>query len=403
MNEASTKTRRKRARTRVVGAVTGAAALAALAGLGWFASRKLAARRPDSFYIPPTDQPGDAGELIRWEPVDAAWVPSGAEAWRILYTTADVDGRPAVASGLVIAPKGASAAPVIAWAHATSGIDPASAPSLAKTGPESGGLYVLDRIVAEGWAVVATDYPGLGTSTPHAWLSGRPAAFAVLDSLRAARRLTPVSLADRTVVWGYSQGGQAALWTGAVAPTYAPDISLAGVFASAPVSRPVGVIKHLVDHPTVGSTLLTSYAIVAYSRTYLDVSFDDYVRPSQRAHVRRVAANGFLTPLTMATALLDRAIRLSIFRRAPDTGPLGRRLAENDATGAVGVPLLIAQGTADTLVSPTLQDAFVAARRAQGQEIDYRRFDGLTHLSLMQASSPLISELIDWTRERLGD
>jgi len=385
-----------RAGTAIVGAAT-------LAGLGWLVARQLTLRRPDAFYSPPADMGGNSGDLLRWERLDASWVPARAQAWRILYVTSDIAGELTAASALVIVPEGVTAPPVIAWAHATSGIDPASAPSLAKTGPESGGLYILDRVLAQGWAVVATDYPGLGTSTPHAWLSGKPAAYAVLDSVRAARRLPAAGLSDRTVVWGYSQGGHAALWTGALAPAYTPDIRLRGVFAAAPVSRPMAVVKHLAEHPTVGSTLLTSYAIVAYSRTYPDVQFDDYVRPSQRAHVRRVAANGFLTPVTMARAMIDRAVRSNIFNRAHHTGPLGERLSENEMTGIITTDLLVAQGTADTLVPSPMQDDYVAAQRAKGQLVDYRRFDGLSHLSLMQAPSPLVPQLIEWTRKRFAD
>lgn len=343
-----------------------------------------------------------SGDLIRYETLEASWVPASAQVWRILYVTTDGAGQPTASSALVIVPRGSTGAPVIAWAHATSGIDPASAPSLAKTGPASGGLYILDQVLAEGWALVATDYAGLGTSTPHAWLSGAPAAHSVLDSVRAARQLAGARLGERTVVWGYSQGGHAALWTGIEAAAYAPEVQLIGVAACAPVSRPIAVVKHLAERPVVGATLLTSYAIVAYSQTYADVDFDAYVRPSQRAHVRRVARNGFLNPLTMVTALIDRAVRPGIFKQAPDTGPLGARLAQNEASGSIKVPLLIAQGNADDLVPPSMQDDYVAALRAQGQDVDYRRFDGLTHLSLMQSPSPFIPQLMEWTRARFA-
>jgi len=40
---------------------------------------------------------------------------------------------------------------------------------------------------------------------------------------------------DDTVVWGHSQGGHAALWTGILAPTYAPEIA---ILALPPSPRP---------------------------------------------------------------------------------------------------------------------------------------------------------------------
>jgi len=45
-----------------------------------------------------------------------------------------------------------------------------------------------------------------------------------------------IRASDDTVVWGHSQGGHAALWTGILAPTYAPEIAILGVAAVAPAS-----------------------------------------------------------------------------------------------------------------------------------------------------------------------
>ncbi|MBB3287325.1 MULTISPECIES: lipase family protein [unclassified Rhizobium] len=86
----------------------------------------------------------------------------------------------------------------------------------------------------EGWVVVATDYPGLGTSGPHAYLVGNAAGYAVLDAVRAAQGVPRVGAGSRFAVWGLSQGAHAALLTGQVAGRYAPDLQLAGVIAAAP-------------------------------------------------------------------------------------------------------------------------------------------------------------------------
>ena len=48
----------------------------------------------------------------------------------------------------------------------------------------------------------------------------------MIDSVRAARTF-PASTGNRFVVWGHSQGGQAALFTGMIAKDYAPELELA--------------------------------------------------------------------------------------------------------------------------------------------------------------------------------
>jgi hypothetical protein len=68
-------------------------------------------------------------------------------------------------------------------------------------------------------------------------LIGEGEARAALDSVRAARQMAELTLDMRTVVWGHSQGGHAALWTGIVGPRYAPDVEIVGVAAVAPAAN----------------------------------------------------------------------------------------------------------------------------------------------------------------------
>jgi acetyl esterase/lipase len=64
--------------------------------------------------------------------------------------------------------------------------------------------------------------------------------------------------------------------------------------------------------------------------------------------------------------------------------------------------LLLAQGTADGVVLPGEQRAYVAARCAAGRAIDFREYPGRTHLSLVETGSPLTPELVKWTNARLA-
>ena len=134
-------------------------------------------------------------------------------------------GEPIFVSGVVVVPQGeppSGGRPIVAWAHPTSGITPRCAPSLA--------IFLFQQIqglrsfVERGYVVAATDYPGLGTPGPHPYLVGDSEARAVIDAVRVAGNLPGAGGGKRFTVWGHSQGGQAALFTGMIAKTYAPEL-----------------------------------------------------------------------------------------------------------------------------------------------------------------------------------
>jgi pimeloyl-ACP methyl ester carboxylesterase len=356
---------------------------------------------PDAFYTPPASVPGEPGRLLRAEPFTRE-IPAGASAWRILYTTTRDEGRPAVASALVVVPtsRARDGLPVIAWAHGTTGTARGCAPTVIDPF-EAGAFFVLDDVLAHGWAYVGTDYVGLGTESPHPYLVGQAEARSVLDSVRAAHELQDVALGDHAVVWGHSQGGHAALWTGALAPTYAPDVRVDGVAALAPASNLPALVDGLGD--VTGGELFASYVIDSYARVYPDVTYREYVRPGARPIVRAMAGRCLAdVPNTLVSIGTVFALDKAIWTGDPARGTLGERLRENVPTGRIEAPLLIGQGSADSLVVPSAQRAYVEQRCAAGQAVDYRVYPGLDHLALVDAESPAIAELLDWTRARLA-
>jgi uncharacterized membrane protein HdeD (DUF308 family)/alpha-beta hydrolase superfamily lysophospholipase len=381
---------------------TTGAALALLVALGLaLVSLRLNAGAPvaDAFYSPPAQLPAEPGVLLRSEPMDRA-LPAGAQAWRILYTTTRSDGSPALASGLVVAPQNLPAGPrpVIAWAHGTTGVNETCAPSVLADPFTSGAAPALDQVIANGWILVGTDYIGLGTQGPHGYLVGAEGGRAVLDAVRAARQLTALQLADTMVVWGHSQGGGVALWTGILAPEYAPDVPLAGVAALAPASELPSMIGNLDVMP--GGPVFAAYVIQGYSDTYADVNFADYVRPTAHVQVREIASRCLAEPSIFVSIVETLVFDRSIWSRDPTMGPFGERLRENVPTGPMPAPLLLAQGLADPLVLPAAQEAYAAARCAMGGQVDYRTYAGRGHVEVIDPDSPLIPELIAWTQAR---
>src|SRR6202167_5886104 len=123
-----------------------------------------AAHAQSAFYDASPDQiAGRPGTIIRQERMLAP-APFGATAYRVLYRSTGLNNEPIAVSGVVIVPDRpapASGRPIVAWAHPTTGVVPRCAPSLA--------IFVFQQIqglrtlVARGYVVAATDYPGLGT------------------------------------------------------------------------------------------------------------------------------------------------------------------------------------------------------------------------------------------------
>ena len=87
-----------------------------------------------------------------------------------------------------------------------------------------------------GYVVAATDYEGLGTPGVHPYLVGESEGRGVLDAARAAKALAATDAGDQVLVFGHSQGGQAALFAGELAASYAPELTVLGVAAAAPAA-----------------------------------------------------------------------------------------------------------------------------------------------------------------------
>jgi len=372
------------------------AGMLALVAVAWWLARPAA---PDAFYVPPADRPAGPGALLRQEAF-VRGVPADAQAWRILYTTTRSDGTAAVASAIVMASRESRSErrPVIAWTHGTTGVVPGCAPSLLED--PFANVPALRQLIDHGWVYVGTDYVGLGTSGPHPYLIGEGQARSALDAIRAVRQMKDLRLGDGTVVWGHSQGGHAALWTGILAPSYAPELKLLGVVAMAPASdlRP---LLEAVQGTTVGR-IMSSFVLRSYGEAYADVSFDAYTSAPTRWLARDMSGRCLAGREALFSVLEALATGGSIFRIPPTSGPFGERLAQNTPALPLPQPLLVAQGLADDLVLPEIQAGFVQRLCGAGQALEYRTYAGRDHLSVLAPDAPFVAELVRWTEDRLA-
>lgn len=376
-----------------------AVALVATVGATLVSAQLSTSPRPDAFYDPPADVPSMPGALLRSEPFDRA-MPAGSTAWRILYTTTDADGRPAVASGLVIAPERGGEHPVIAWAHGTTGFATGCAPTLLDEPLVAGAMPDPQAAIDAGWAIVATDYAGLGTAGSQPYLIGEGEGRSVLDAVRAAQRLEEAALAAETVLWGHSQGGHAALWAGGMASGYAPELEILGVAAMAPATDLPALLDGVAS--SVVGPVFASFALAAYDAAYPDVAPRDSVRPGARIMVQSMQQRCLTDPATLVSLATSVFSGGPVFSRSPGDGALGARAAENVPTLPIDAPVLVAQGGADSLITPDAQAGWVAARCAEGWSIDHRTYDGLDHMGLVTGNSALLPELAAWTAARFA-
>jgi pimeloyl-ACP methyl ester carboxylesterase len=361
---------------------------------------RITAHAPDAFYDPPADMSRQPGALLRSEPLKDVILPGDIRGWRILYATTVDDTTPATAVATVFAPTDPPAGPrpVVAWEHATTGLLQKCMPSLLSTPTK--GIPVRDRIVMAGWVVVATDYSFAENGGPHPYLIGESEARATLDSVRAARQISELTLDKRMVVWGYSQGGHAALWTGIVGPRYAPDLDILGVVAIAPAAN----IKNILAMNVAMDKLFGPYLALSYSRFYPDLTFEQAIRPEALDAARQIVNLCDFVPPEDSERIEALAATFDGPALATSSNKtLQARLEQNTADGLIQAPVVIAQGLSDVVVPSRATDAYVEERCSAGQPLEYWTFAGRDHLTIVQRGAPLEELLIRWTMARFAN
>ncbi|MCT9001079.1 lipase family protein [Microbacterium memoriense] len=332
-----------------------------------------------AFYAQPASATdGASGSMIRSE--ELIGVPFDARAWRIMYRTTDTTGATVVSTGIVVAPLEPPTRPrtVLAWGHPTTGTAADCAPSRSFD-PFSGieGLrFMLDR----GYVVAATDYVGMGTDGPDSYLVGETAGNAMLDAVRAAESLTASGAGTDVVMWGHSQGGQAALFAAQLAPTYAPELTVKAVAAAAPAADLTALMgDHLTD---VSGVTIGSYAFTAFSQVYADrgATLDAILTPEAQAILPEVNRLCLLTNIEELHRIADPVVGNFVTVDPTTVEPWETLLTENSAGGATfDAPLFIAQGLDDELVLPAATKTFAAHEAAQGINVTLHEIGGATH------------------------
>jgi acetyl esterase/lipase len=342
------------------------------------------------FYQLPNPIPdGAPGHLFRTEELLSA--PAGANAWRVIYHSRDVHGNNILVSGVVVAPEGdppPGGRPVISWGHPTTGAAQHCAPSLGIDPFVT--IEGLHEFLDAGYVVAATDYAGMGAAGPNSYLVGVTEGNNMLDAARAARQVPDAGTGNRVVLWGHSQGGQAALFAGQRALEYAPDLTLLGVAVAAPATD-IGAL-FMADVGNDSGITIGSYALPAYASVYAGtpgVSLDGILTSQGIAAAEAIAPVCLLGHTRELHRIATPVIGEYLLADPETTEPWATLLNEN-SPGATGltVPLLVAQGDADTLVHPDITRAYVEQERALGTAVTFRTFRDIDHGLIAMVAMP---------------
>ncbi|ENW45427.1 triacylglycerol lipase [Acinetobacter baumannii] len=317
-----------------------------------------------------------------------------AESSILTYKMLGQSGQEVQATSLVFTPNTQPPVggwPIVVWAHGTTGVADACAPSKAALADSTKDL--ISKLLAAGYVVVAPDYEGLGTSGIHPFLNVKSEAFSITDAVVATRNyLSQRNLltSKKWVTVGHSQGGHAAL--GAAQYASRAQLDYKGTVAVAPASNLGSILvdgeAQVANAPIdikIGTyaQLDTYTALVTAGIRNTQPSFDyGQVFTSQISSIAAQAENLCSGPLYgafyegMSNYAKDHNGTLDGFTRTQPNFmavPLVKTFLEKDSQPLqvkVTTPIIIYQGIADPTVPKLATDLLIANATAVGTKIN---------------------------------
>ncbi len=337
---------------------------------------------PPDFYAWTEAVPASPGRLLQQAPLEARLqLAESARAVRFLYTSEGFDGRSVVVSAAAFLPPGEAPEggwPVIAWSHGTVGIADRCAPSWQGRSPRD--VTYLNHWLSEGYAIVATDYEGLGTPGPHPYLHCKAAALSNIDAVTAAQSLG-WSLSRKWLVTGQSQGGHGALCTAEYATGRTP-LEFVGTLATAPgifFARSYSGDHNMADQPMryLGVVLLNTRGMETFTPEF---SAERALTDEALALMPRVDEACVMELLREGAALNLRTD--TTFRTVPfsETPGVAEAVVQMEvSSGPLDRPVLIGQGTEDTMTPFPLAKDYVRSLCEAGTDVSFLVYPGEEH------------------------
>lgn len=330
--------------------------------------------------------PGTPGTLIRSEATNQYELPYELSAVRILYHSRTAAGADVAVSGVVLIPDGKPPSggwPVIAWAHAFRGAARQCAPSLMKNlgvGP------LLAMYANLGYAVVATDYAGLGADSGPPVLDMRSNAWDIIYSIPAARSAVK-EIGPRWIALGSFQGGLAAV---AVAESEVRDPNYLGSLVTSGLADAQPAYERFALTSSNRMLLVVASTVKALSPEFqLKDMLKDKALPAYERVAQTCGGEGepeFTSEMLNPAWENNRFVKEFFGSNAP-----GLRAAHG--------PLLVISGEADPVIPADMTAQTVARMCKQGDRVLFLKYPNVDASGAMGSST---SDQVSWIKARFA-
>lgn len=338
---------------------------------------------PDPFYAAPTNigefAPGDVIDSRR---KDAFTYPN-TDIWQIKYRSTNSAGNPIASVTTVLMPRGRGAGtPLVSYQAVVNALGTKCAPShglFSDELVEAPAVYL--GMVARGWAVAVPDYLG----PTAAYGAARMAGQITLDGIRAVQRFQQLPLADSPVgLLGYSGGGLSTSFAAALAPTYAPELKIAGIAEGGIPSDLAQIAQNLAyspqPHPGFGMAMAVALG--------LEREYPERFPITVNLNERGIALRNKMFNNCRRSILIDGAFNsardLTTAASLADTPSAQEVLRENSITFYDGVPtapLFVWQGVNDFIAPFQPVQDMVGRYCAAGATVQFRGYPAAEHFS----------------------
>ena len=304
--------------------------------------------------------PGTPGHMIKTEKIEPGPGEKpyeGVELYRIMYHSSTINGDDVPVSGLYAQPTGDAPEagwPLIGFSHGTTGAARQCGISLTpfqgKTPSGSQFTRKIQPLVEQGWAVVATDYQGMGPKVTPMYLLGDAEGRNLLDSIRAVQGWRDNLDHSQTALYGHSQGGQAVLFASEIQPDYAPDVYIDGVTSLAPAVIPAwpAAMEALANDPSgTNRTYFVMTSLGTWVDNYRWLKKEDVFSEQGLADLSKIEdlCSDQLRDYFQTRGIIADYLKIPF---SPDTV---KAIDLNTAGGEpLNHPLLLVQGMEDTVV-----------------------------------------------------